>query len=122
MILVAVLTPLVSVGLLALLFLLPPTFQMGIIIALTIGFVSWAVSYSNHRGRLLGRELTATDDAELLETVDRLCAIADIARPEVRLVSQRQPNSWVVHCPAWCRVCTSRPACRICSAPTSCAR
>ncbi len=96
MVLVAALTPLLSVGLLALLFLLPPTFQMGIIIALTIGVVSWAVSYSNHRGRLLGRALTEADDAALLETVDRLCAIADIPRPEVRLVNQRQPNSWVV--------------------------
>jgi heat shock protein HtpX len=96
MVLVSVLTPVVSVGLLALLFLLPTTFQMGIVIALTIGVVSWAVSYSNHRGRQLGRVLTEANDPELLETVDRLCAIADISRPEVRLVNQRQPNSWVV--------------------------
>lgn len=96
MVLVAVLTPLVSLGLLGLLFLLPATFQMGIVIALTIGFVSWAVSYSNRREREVGRTLTEVDDSELLQTVDRLCAIADIARPEVRLVRQRQPNSWVV--------------------------
>jgi heat shock protein HtpX len=96
MVLVAVLTPLVSLALLGLLFFLPATFQMGIVIALTIGVVSWAVSYSNHRGRQLGRVLTETDDPELLEVVDRLCAIADISRPEVRLVNQRQPNSWVV--------------------------
>jgi len=96
MVLVAVLTPLVSLALLALLFFLPTTFQLGIVIALTIGVISWAVSYSNHRGTLHGRVLTEVDDPELLETVDRLCAIADIARPEVRLVNQRQPNSWVV--------------------------
>jgi heat shock protein HtpX len=96
MVLVSVLTPLVSLALLALLFFLPATFQMGIVIALTIGFVSWAVSYSNHRGRQLGRVLTEADDPELLEIVDRLCAIADVPRPEVRLVNQRQPNSWVV--------------------------
>ena len=86
MVLVAVLTPLLSVALLALLFFLPATFQMGIVIALTIGLVSWAVSYSNRRGRQVGRVLTEADDPELLETVDRLCAIADIPRPEVRLV------------------------------------
>ena len=96
MVLVSVLTPLVSLALLALLFLLPTTFQLGIVIALTIGLVSWAVSYSNRRGRHLGRVLTEADDPELLEIVDRLCAIADIARPEVHLVDQRQPNSWVV--------------------------
>jgi heat shock protein HtpX len=96
MVLVAVLTPLISLALLALLFFLPATFQMGIVIALAIGFASWAVSYSNHRNKLVGRVLTEADDPELLETVDRLCAIADIPRPEVRLVAQRQPNSWVV--------------------------
>jgi heat shock protein HtpX len=96
MVLVSVLTPLVSLGLLALLFLLPPTFRLGIVIALTIGVVSFAVSYSNRRGRLLGRELTEADDPELLQVVDRLCAVANISRPEVRLVNQRQPNSWVV--------------------------
>jgi heat shock protein HtpX len=96
MVLVAVLTPVVSLALLVLLFFLPTTFQLGIVIALTIGVVSWATSYSNRRGRQLGRELNECDDPELLEIVDRLCAIADIPRPEVRLVDQRQPNSWVV--------------------------
>jgi heat shock protein HtpX len=96
MVLVSVLTPVVSLALLALLFLLPTTFQLGIFIALTIGVVSSAVSYGNRRSRQLGRPLTEAEDPELLGIVDRLCAIADIARPEVRLVDQRQPNSWVV--------------------------
>src|ERR1700722_3810514 len=96
MVLVSVLTPLLSLCLLALLFFLPTTFQLGIVIALTIGFLSWVVSYSNRRTSQLGRVLTEADDSELLGVVDRLCAIADIPRPEVRLVDQRQPNSWVV--------------------------
>jgi heat shock protein HtpX len=95
MVLVSVLTPVVSLGLLALLFLLPGAFQLGIAIALTIGLVSWAVSRGDRR-RQLGRLVTEADHPELLEIVDRLCAIADISRPEVRLVDQRQPNSWVV--------------------------
>ena len=65
-------------------------------IALTIGFVSWAVSLQQPPRQQFGRVLTEADDPELLAIVDRLCAIADIARPEVRLVNQRQPNSWVV--------------------------
>ncbi len=96
MVLVSVLTPVISLALLGLLFFLPATFQLGIVIALTIGLVSWVAAYSNRRGRYLGRALTEADDPELLGIVDRLCAIADIARPEVRLVEQRQPNSWVV--------------------------
>src|ERR1700733_5503439 len=96
MVLVAGLTPVVALGLLALLFLLPGAFQLGIVIALTIGLVSWAVSRGDRR-KQLGRALTEADDPELLEIVDRLCAIADIARPEVRLVDKRQPNTWVVH-------------------------
>jgi heat shock protein HtpX len=96
MVLVAVLTPAISIALLALLFFLPTTFQLGIVIALAIGILSWVSSYASRRGRLLGRPLTEIDDSELLGTVDRLCAIADMPRPEVRLVNQRQPNSWVV--------------------------
>jgi heat shock protein HtpX len=95
MVLVSVLTPVVSLGLLALLFLLPGALKLGIVIALTIGLVSWAVSRGDRR-RQIGRVVTDADDPELLEIVDRLCAIADIPRPEVRLVDQRQPNSWVV--------------------------
>ena len=96
MVLVSVLTPVVSIALLVLLFFLPSTFQVGIVIALAIGVVSCIATYSNRRDRQVGRVLREPDDAELLESVDRLCAIADIARPEVRLVDQRQPNSWVV--------------------------
>lgn len=96
MVLVSVLTPVLAIGSLALLFLLPTTFQLGIVIALTIGFVSWAVTRGDRRRQQFGHVLTESEDPELLAIVDRLCAIADIARPEVRLVNQRQPNSWVV--------------------------
>ena len=96
MVLVAVLTPLIALAMLALLVLLPGSFRLGVVIALAIGACSCAVSYGNRRQRELGRAANEVDDSQLIQIVDRLCAIADIPRPEVRLVDQRQPNSWVV--------------------------
>jgi heat shock protein HtpX len=96
MVLVSVLTPLIAIALLALLFVLPDGFRVGVVIALLVGLLSWGASYGRRRATEHGRLLTEADGPELLEIVDRLCAIADIRRPEVRLVNQRQPNSWVV--------------------------
>jgi heat shock protein HtpX len=43
--------------------------------------------------------LEPEEDPELFAIVDRLCALVDIARPEIIASELRQPNSWVLHRP-----------------------
>lgn len=100
MILVSVLTPAVAIGLVALLFFLPGQIELGVVIALAVGVLSTIRAVSDHAAqRNLGRRLTEAEDPELIGIVQRLCAVADIACPEVMLVARRQPNSWLVEYP-----------------------
>lgn len=54
----------------------------------------------SHRPQaVIGQGVDRDDDPELFAIVDRLCALADLPRPDLVLSDQRQPNSWVVHLP-----------------------
>lgn len=99
MVLAAVLTPLFALGLLAgVVVLLPSRFLLGLAIALSVSLVVRLIA--RHRRRQPpGRKLTEEDDPELFVIVNRLCALADIPRPDLVLVGAGQPNSWVVHLP-----------------------
>jgi heat shock protein HtpX len=99
MVLVAVLTPLAAIALLATVaIVLPSRFLVGLAVALGFGtFARWVVHVN--RTPPEGTALTEHDDPELFAIVDRLCVLADIPRPELVLSNQRQPNSWVVHLP-----------------------
>lgn len=99
MVLVTVLTPVIAVGLLALVFALTPSrWLFGLIVGLLIGAVAGAVKLvkvaDDEAYVLLERE-----DPELFAVLDRLCAVADIPRPSVILSDQAQPNSWVIDFP-----------------------
>ena len=99
MVLVAVLTPLaVLVALAAVLIFLPSQFLFGVAVALGLGVVGRLVAHGN-RKHPPGMALSECDDPELFALLDRLCALADVRRPELVLSEQRQPNSWVVHLP-----------------------
>jgi heat shock protein HtpX len=99
MVLVAVLTPLAALVLLAaVVIVLPSRFLGGLAVALGLGLVFRLIVHAN-RTPPQGATLTEADDPELFAIVDRLCALADIPRPELVLSDQRQPNSWVVHLP-----------------------
>lgn len=99
MVLVAVLTPLTALSLLAAVaMLLPSRLLAGLAVALGIGMTVRMVAYRNAETGP-GRVLTERDDPELFAVLDRLCAMADIRRPELVLSDQPQPNSWVVHLP-----------------------
>jgi heat shock protein HtpX len=99
MVLVAVLTPLAAIALLAaVVIVLPSRFLAGLAIALGFGTVVRLVVHLNRKPPP-GTALTEHDDPELFAIVDRLCVLADITRPELVLSNQRQPNSWVVHLP-----------------------
>jgi heat shock protein HtpX len=99
MVVVAVLTPLVAVGLLVVLIALAPRqWMFGVIFGLLAGTVALAVRH----GKISAEPflpLSGPEDPELFAILDRLCALADIPRPMVFLSDEPQPNSWVMHFP-----------------------
>jgi heat shock protein HtpX len=99
MVLVAVITPLAALALLALVVILMPGGRLwGLVIALGFGIFVRAAS---HRQREIpgGRVLAPADDPELFAVIDRLCLLAELRRPKLVLRNERQPNSWVVQMP-----------------------
>lgn len=99
MVLVAVLNPLIAVGLLAaVVVFMPSTYRLGLLLGLTVGASARWIRRQRRRGPE-GRTLSESDDSDLFAIVDRLCALADVRRPQLVLSEQRQPNSWVVHVP-----------------------
>ena len=99
MVLVALLTPLITVGLvIAVIVWLPHSLLLGVIIAITLGV---SIEIGRHTVRRPPPEpaLTEAEDPELFGLVDRLCALADIERPEMIVPDRSEPNSWVVHFP-----------------------
>lgn len=99
MTLVAVLNPLVALALLAAVFAFTPSrYVSGLVLGLIVGAVT-RVAAARRPKRPPARLLSERDDPELFGTVNRLCALADIRRPELFLSDQSQPNSWVTHVP-----------------------
>jgi heat shock protein HtpX len=98
MVLVAVLTPVSALALLAAIFALSSGDQR---VMLVVGLCLGAgVTVARMRRSVPdGRVLSETDDPDLFAVVNRLCALIDIERPELVLSGQDQPNSWVVHLP-----------------------
>jgi heat shock protein HtpX len=99
MVLVAVLTPAIALGLLVAVALALPGRQLiWIIVALGVGSATTVIAYRNRKPPP-GVVITENDDPDLVALLDRLCGLADMARPELVLSDQRQPNSWVLHVP-----------------------
>jgi heat shock protein HtpX len=99
MVLVAVLTPVMVVGLFVAAVLLVRGRQAyWLLFALFVGCVSAAIAYMKQKPPT-GTVLTEREDPELVGLLHRLCGLADVPRPELVLSDQRQPNSWVVHRP-----------------------
>ncbi len=97
MLLAAVLTPLIVLGLLvAVILVLPEPVLFGVLAALVLG-VGITV---RERGKMAaGIVLERQAAPELFATVDRLCLTANLPRPEIVLEPQAQPNSWIVQLP-----------------------
>jgi heat shock protein HtpX len=99
MVLVTVLTPTVAVGLLAVVIAFTPSrWMFGLIAGLTAGVFARAVRLAKSRRKPFW-PLSEHEDPELFAILDRLCALADIPRPQVELSDLVQPNTWVVHLP-----------------------
>jgi heat shock protein HtpX len=97
MLLAAVLTPLLVVGLLlTVILVLPQQILIGVAIALVLGVGATL----DQRGKTpAGTVLDRQAAPELFATVERLCLAADLPRPEIVLEPQAQPNSWIVQMP-----------------------
>jgi heat shock protein HtpX len=97
MVMAAVLTPAVVVAALAACALLLP-FKIlgGVLVAAVIGIgAAVAERHREPTGRLLG----PGEEPALQGTVDHLCVLADLPRPDVVVEDEAQPNSWVVDAP-----------------------
>src|SRR5262249_21157046 len=97
MALAAVLTPVVVVAAVAAaLFVLPHRLALGLVLAIVFGVIV-AIRASSEVGR--SEPLLPDEAPEMHATVDRLCTLADLPRPELRLNRERQPNSWITDSP-----------------------
>lgn len=96
MVLVSVLTPLCLVALVAVcVMILPTKVVVGLAIALPLGGF-FVVRDARERTRRAPRPLREGEEPELQAIVDRLCVVADLARPEVVVHEDTEPNSWIV--------------------------
>ncbi|UGS36600.1 Protease HtpX [Capillimicrobium parvum] len=94
MVVAAVLTPLVVLAAVAaVVLLLPLKFAIAVGIAAVIG-IARAVRARNEMDR--GRSLARESAPELHDAVERLCALADLPKPDLVLDEERQPNSWII--------------------------
>ena len=95
MVAVAVLTPAIVFGSVAASVLfLPHKILIGLGLGVAFGLLIGGRS-DHGTFELLG----PGEEPELQEIVDRLCLSADLPRPEIALVDEPQPNSWIVDAP-----------------------
>jgi heat shock protein HtpX len=79
---------------------LPRGWLFALVIGVGVGSLCRLVKRVDERHkRLRGHVLEPAEDPELFATVDRLCALVDIERPEIIASELQQPNSWVIHRP-----------------------
>jgi heat shock protein HtpX len=94
MLFAAVATPLVVLVSLAVIVLIAPTkLVIGVGIAAVIG-VSGALKERNQRPQ--AQPVSAEEAPGLHATVERLCVVADLPKPEIVIEPEKQPNSWIV--------------------------
>jgi heat shock protein HtpX len=94
MITAAVLTPLVVIAAVALVVVVAPARIVIVVgIATVVGIV---LAVRERAAAMQGVEVGPADEPELHAIVERLCVVADLAKPRIVLEDERQPNSWVV--------------------------
>jgi heat shock protein HtpX len=94
MVVAAVLTPLVVLAAVAaVVVLLPMKFAIAVGIAAVIGVVR-AIHARNEMER--AHALPRESAPELHDAVERLCALADLSKPDIVVEDERQPNSWIM--------------------------
>jgi heat shock protein HtpX len=95
MLLAMLATPLMVLGSVAVVIVFAPAEVVtGFVIAVVVGIVVGAVELADREPESLPVDI---DDApELHAVVERLCVLADLAKPELVVENEFQPNSWIV--------------------------
>jgi heat shock protein HtpX len=94
MVATSIVTPLVVLAALAALVLFAPwKLAAGVGLASIVGTVA---AVRERRSRLAPTELTAGQSPAVHAIVERLCVVADLAKPRVVLEQESLPNSWIV--------------------------
>jgi heat shock protein HtpX len=94
MVAAAVLTPvLVAAAVAAVVLLAPLKLIVGLAIATLVGVV---VTVRDRASKADGRDVTPAEAPELHAIVERLCVVADLAKPRIVVEDEHQPNSWIV--------------------------
>ncbi len=94
MLLAAVATPLVVLASIALIVMIAPAkLVLGVGIAAAIG-IAGAMKERNRRPQ--AEPVSAEEAPGLHATVERLCVVADLPKPEIVIEAEKQPNSWIV--------------------------
>src|SRR3954463_2208274 len=98
MLLAALATPLAVLAAVAavIIVLLPAKFAIAVGIA---GVVGTVLAVRARRQVEVGRFLHPGEAPELQAGGERLCALADLPRPDIELHDERQPNSWMIDRP-----------------------
>src|SRR4051794_22526185 len=97
MVLTAVLTPLAVLALVAACAVLLPL--KAVLALAAVSAMGVVVALRDQRRIADTRVLAGGEEPELQGIVDRLCVAADLARPEITLDDERQPNSWIIDAP-----------------------
>jgi heat shock protein HtpX len=88
-------TPLVVLASTAAVILFAPDYVVaGFLIAVVVGIIATA-GEERHRAAE-GRPVSVERAPALHETVDRLCMLADLPKPEIVIEYEEQPNSWMI--------------------------
>jgi len=94
MLLAAVATPLIVLASIALIVMIAPAkLVLGVGIAAAIG-IGGAMKERNRRPQ--AQPVSAEEAPGLHATVERLCVVADLPKPEIVIEAEKQPNSWIV--------------------------
>jgi heat shock protein HtpX len=94
MLFAAVATPLLVLASIALIVMIAPAkLVLGVGIAAAIG-IGGAMKERNRRPQ--AQPVSAEEAPGLHATVERLCVVADLPKPEIVIETEKQPNSWIV--------------------------
>jgi heat shock protein HtpX len=95
MVVAALVTPLVVLGsIAAVIILASEEVVIGFLIAVTVGIVAGAHDARHRTAK--GRPVSVERAPHLHATVERLCVLADLPKPEIVIAPDEQPNSWTV--------------------------
>jgi heat shock protein HtpX len=94
MVLAMLLAPGIALGGVAVAIAVPAT-RVAVIVVVAAGILRRSAADAEPRRRVVAPAPAAGDLPHVHATVDRLCLLADLPKPEIVVVDEYQPNSWI---------------------------